>query len=100
MAEKAIYSVNVMICATIYVVAESEDDATQQVQAFHMDGGTLSNDDEIIDGVPVSGMEFNNPNFPEISMSPAVTVYAENLSAEYADDYHGSDEGEEADDDA
>lgn len=81
-----IYSVEIMIAATVYVVAKDEADAVQQVQAFHMDGGEMRTGDEFIEGLPVSGARFGGPDFPTISISPAVTVHAENLKAFFVEE--------------
>lgn len=89
---KSIYSVEIMLAATVYVVAENEADAVQQVQAFHMDGGEMSTrNNEFIAGLPVSGARYDDPDFPEISISPAVTVYAENLAASHVEDISEDD---------
>jgi hypothetical protein len=94
---KSIYSVEITIAATVYVVAASEAEAVEQVKAFHMDGGELRTGDEFIDGLPVSGVSFDHPDFPDISMSPAITVYAEATRADLEDEL--DDDGEELDDD-
>jgi hypothetical protein len=96
---KSIYSVEITIAATVYVVAASEAEAVEQVKAFHMDGGELRTGDEFIDGLPVSGASFDHPDFPDISMSPAITVYAEATRADLEDELPDDDDSEEEDDD-
>lgn len=81
-----IYSVEVMIAATVYVAAKDEADAVEQVKTFHMDGGELRTGDEFIEGLPVSGARYSDPGFPEISISPAVTLYAEDLTAYFVEE--------------
>lgn len=82
-----IYSVEIMIAATVYVVADDETDAVTQVRQFHMDGGEMSTrNNEFIDGMPVSNARYGDENFPAISISPAVTIHAENLSAEFVEE--------------
>lgn len=81
-----IYSVEIMIAATVYVVAKDEADAVQQVQAFHMDDGEMRSGDELIEGLPVSGARYDDPDFPPISISPAVTVHAEDLTAYFVEE--------------
>lgn len=89
-----VFSVDIMVCMTVYVTAETEEDACKQVQAFHGEGGELRKDEEFISGLPVSEARYSDPDFPDISISPAVTVHAENLTAYFVEEI---EEDEDAD---
>jgi hypothetical protein len=81
-----IFSVEIAIAATVYVTAESEDEAVRKVRAFNNHGGEFRTELEFIEGLPVSSARFGSPNFPEISISPAVTVHSDSQEAYLVDD--------------
>jgi hypothetical protein len=90
-----VFSADIMVCMTVYVVAETEEDACKQVQAFHGEGGEMRTGDEFISGLPVSEARYSDPDFPDISISPAVTVYAEDLTAYFVEEIEEEAEEEE-----
>jgi len=63
-----LYSIEVKVCATVYVKANSEAEAMARLKAE----GNCWDLDASMD---VSELEFNNPALPEISVSPAMTCY-------------------------
>lgn len=70
-----VYSIDIKICATAYIKAESEEEAERIFNATcveHM-GGELPVD-EYAD-IPVSGRQYNDPDLPEFSLSPAISFY-------------------------
>lgn len=71
-----IFSVDIMIAATVYVVADDTDSALRAVHAFDQHGGEFRTGTEFIEGLPVSSAHYGDPDFPAISLSPAVTVHA------------------------
>ncbi len=82
----AIFSVEIRVAATVYVVAETEEEAINTVKEFDQTGGELPTGIEFIDGLPVSGARYNDPGFPDISISPAVTIYASGLTAYFVEE--------------
>lgn len=82
----AIFSVEITIAATVYVLAEDEDEAIRAVRAFDQNSGELPAHSEIIDGLPVSGARFGDPDFPTISISPAITVHASDCDAYFVEE--------------
>ena len=67
-----LYQVDVTIAATAYIKAESETDAIRK--ARQLIGGTLEVQDGKYDGVEVSGLSYDNPELPDTSLSPAMTI--------------------------
>jgi hypothetical protein len=66
-----IYRIDMMVAATAYIRANSEDEALQLARAMRDD--TL----EVADAgseVPISGARFDDPDLPDVSLSPAMTV--------------------------
>jgi hypothetical protein len=86
-----LYSIEIQICATAYIKAESAEEAMKI--AKELKGDILEIDEQ--DGeLPISGREYDNPNLPDISLSPAMTVEGpcENETPDCVHD----DDGEEA----
>lgn len=72
MARKRLYSVEVMICATAYIMATSEDDALAQANGLkHQSPAIQDSGGE----VPVSGLRYDDPRLPPVSLSPAMTIH-------------------------
>lgn len=70
-----IWNCDIKICATAYVRAESEDEARALIDEHFGEGemGILPSGDG--GAVTVSGLWFDAPNLPDVSISPAVTFY-------------------------
>ncbi|CAA2141403.1 hypothetical protein [Hyphomicrobium sp. ghe19] len=68
-----IYSIDVPIWATVYVKAESEEEAKAKMLAAAKDRSfEFDNDDD--PDLPISGKQFDDPDLPEVSLSPAMTL--------------------------
>ncbi|MBY0560148.1 hypothetical protein [Hyphomicrobium sp.] len=67
-----VYSVDVKICATAYVKANSEEEALAYVKG--LDGQALETTGSVGD-VEVSGLSLTSPDLPDVSLSPAMTCY-------------------------
>lgn len=67
-----VYSVDVRIVGTVYVKANSRNQAIGKVRGFKLSGI------EVSDGqgdIPISGAMFDSPELPDISLSPAMTIH-------------------------
>ena len=67
-----IYSCELMVAATLYIRAESLEEAEKI--ASTMGGQWLSSDPRDPSDIPVSGLRFDDPDLPPISLSPAMTL--------------------------
>lgn len=76
-----LYSIDVRVYATAYIKANSAEEALELARA--MKDTSLEVDDAGTE-VAISGESFNDPDLPNVSLSPAMTV-------------HGPDEGAEPD---
>ncbi|MBI1202636.1 MAG: hypothetical protein GC182_09015 [Rhodopseudomonas sp.] len=68
-----IYRVDMRVCATAYIKANSPE------QARRIACGLKGKSPDIADSegeVAVSGLSFDNPNLPAVSLSPAMTIIA------------------------
>lgn len=67
-----VYRVDMLVCATAYIKATSEAEALKMARA--LDGQCPA----ILDSggdVAVSGLNYNDPALPDISLSPAMTIH-------------------------
>jgi hypothetical protein len=65
-----VFSQEVWICATVYVQADSAEEADAKLQQLDdMDTVMLAG------GPLVSGIAFDSPDLPEVSLSPNATVH-------------------------
>lgn len=65
-----VYRIDVKIAGTAYVKAASADEALVKVRALANKGFEFEAYDDTI-----SDREFDDPELPEISLSPAMTIY-------------------------
>lgn len=72
-----LYSIDVRVYATAYIRAESEEEARAKADALR---GAFVFTDGSDPGVEISGLQYDDPELPEVSLSPAMTI-------------HGADEG-------
>lgn len=93
-----VYRIDVKICATAYIRANSEEEALAKVKQREMSTllapeGPFDTDDEI----EISEREYGDPNLPEFSLSPAMTFHGawEDDPRRYIECVHDEDEGEE-----
>lgn len=68
-----VYSVEIKICGTVYVKARSEAEAIEEVRKLDGAGIELAEDDGL--ELPITGKNYDDPDLPDVSMSPAMTVY-------------------------
>lgn len=67
-----VYSIDVKIYATAYIRADSEAEALKIAKAMKDDCLELCEQD----GDPaISGLNYDNPDLPGVSLSPAMTIY-------------------------
>jgi hypothetical protein len=67
----SIYSITVTVFATAYIRAGSADEA--KAKAFALENHVLEIEDAGSE-VAISGLKLNDPELPDISLSPAMTV--------------------------
>ena len=82
-----IYRVEVRVEATAYVRADSAEQA--QAGMLALDGETFElsrRDVQLTDQLWVSGRQYDDPELPVISLSPAMTLRVVDPEAEQADD--------------
>lgn len=68
---KALYSVDVVIYGTLYIKADSASEALSI--ARRQKGAEVSFEDS--NGPPINGDPFDDPNLPDVSLSPVGTIY-------------------------
>lgn len=67
-----LYSFDIRLVATVYVKAKNRNEALRKARALHL--GSIEIGSAVGD-VPISELKFDDPNLPEISLSPAMTIY-------------------------
>lgn len=67
-----LYSVDIPITATAYIKANSAEEALKRASSLALLGIEFPEDLER--EVPISGRMYDDPNLPEISLSPAMTI--------------------------
>lgn len=81
----ALYRTDIWIAATAYVQADSAEEAAEMVNTLDMCGFDLDEQMLDLDGVEISGKRFDDPDLPELSLSPAVSVYTRNMRGQMFD---------------
>lgn len=66
-----VYSLDVKVWATAYIKANNEEEALRKAKTL---AGAYINEQDGIGEVEISGLSYNNPELPEISLSPAMTI--------------------------
>jgi hypothetical protein len=66
-----IYSVDIPVWASVYIKAENEEEAKQKLLTV---AGLCINEHDGESEVEVSNLRFDDPDLPEISLSPAMTI--------------------------
>ena len=61
----SLYSLDLKVCATVYIRAKTKKEPLEIAKE-------LSNTD--LDDVGVSGLSYEDPNLPDVSLSPAMTI--------------------------
>lgn len=75
-----LFRVEMTIAATAYIRAESAEEAEQKAEALAHEVLEVSDDNLI------SGLDFDDPDLPEVSLSPAMTILGRSEPAEEAED--------------
>jgi len=83
-----VYSVDVKIYATAYIRADSEDEARKIAAALKLGSLELRTEDyagESSDGtdIAISGAQFDSDALPDLSLSPAMTIYGPDDDADF-----------------
>lgn len=97
-----VFSTTVAIYATLYVLAETEEEAEAMARETVQDAGLefSSRRQYVGDGIEMTGETFN-ADMPEISLSPAMSfapMEEQQFSMELSDDLDETDEDEEGED--
>lgn len=76
-----VFSVDVKVWATAYIKADTPDQAIEKLRKLRHECLEMAVDEDDIDlgRVPVSDKAFDDPNLPELSLSPAMTVSARGI---------------------
>lgn len=64
-----IYSVDVKICGTAYIKADSPEQAQKKLDELYQSGFEVAPDTYVCD------LPFNHPDLGEFTLSPAMTLY-------------------------
>jgi len=67
-----VYSIDLKVCATVYIKASSAAEALDKARKLTMRSFAIMDNDG---DVPLSGLKYDDPNLPEISASPAMTIH-------------------------
>lgn len=70
-----IFQTEIMLCATAYIQAETAEDASRIMDSWHFRGVEFNSDQWVEDGMVISGARFDSDDFPDLSLSPAMTLY-------------------------
>lgn len=71
-----VYSIDVMICATAYIKAESEEAALKIAQEeFNKNRGMELPDNLEWLQMPITGISYDSPDLPDVSLSPAMSFH-------------------------
>jgi len=74
-----LYSIDIKLYATAYIKADTEKEALKIARSLKMDGIELREDHDA--EMPISGQQFDDPDLPDISLSPAMTIYGPDRGA-------------------
>lgn len=94
-----LYQTEIMICATLYVLADSEEEANAKADELTANGAMIKFSDrrqEVADGLFVTGESYS-PDMPELSLSPVMTITESPTKAACweTEDFGDDDEAEE-----
>lgn len=67
-----IYAIEMKVCATAYVRAESPGDALRTAAGLALSSPAIQ---DAFGTVPVSGKCYSSPDLPDVSLSPAMTIW-------------------------
>jgi hypothetical protein len=69
-----LFRVDVQIAGTAYVKAKSQREAEEKLKV-QLTQATLMVADDAESDVPISGLRFDDPDLPDVSLSPAMTIH-------------------------
>lgn len=89
-----LWSIDIKICATAYIKAETEEEAMKIANDLKNNGLEL---DEQDGETPISCKQYSDPDLPDVSLSPAMTLYGpwEESTPDCVHDYEEEDEDED-----
>ncbi len=76
-----VFSQDIRIVGTVYVKAENRKEAKKKIKDLTGDGLEVS-------GALISGLQFDDENLPEISLSPAMTLHNPTGNVEFMQHAH------------
>lgn len=96
-----LFQTEITICASLYILAETQEEANAKADALTCEGGTgiefSSRRQEIGDNLSITG-ETYNPEMPEMSLAPAMTIqYSPTKASCWESEDFGDDEDEDSD---
>lgn len=86
-----VYSIDIRVAATAYVKADTEADALRKVATIH--GDCLNVHNPVESEVEISSAMLDDPELPEVSISPVMTVWGPTGHIEVAADNANRAEG-------
>jgi hypothetical protein len=71
-----VYSIDIKICATAYIKAETEEQAMEIAKREFVENSGMELPDNL-DWLemPITGMDYDSPDLPAVSLSPAMTFH-------------------------
>ena len=67
-----LWSIDIQICATAYIKAESPKEAMEIAKGLKDSNPIILNSEG---DVEVSGLDYDDPDLPNVSLSPAMTIH-------------------------
>jgi hypothetical protein len=67
-----LYSIEMRVVATAYIKANNATEAMAKAKMLHGDGLEVA---DAGSEVAICGMRYSDPNLPEVSLSPAMTIW-------------------------
>lgn len=91
-----LYSMEINLCATVYVKASSEEEAVEKIKKLKYSSPAIPDSGG---DVAISGLSYDHPDLPEVSLSPAMTIHdpAQDAVLELVEDYAPEEPGDETD---
>lgn len=78
-----LYQVELKIFATAYIKASSEDEAIAAAKELQGQSPAIADSEG---DIPISGLAFNDPELPDVSISPAMTIGSVSGNVEVAEE--------------
>jgi hypothetical protein len=75
-----IYRQDIKLYATVYVRADDADDAAGKIAGLHLQALEFF-DDAGANDVPISDKGYTDPELPDISLSPAMTIHGPDVGS-------------------